>query len=352
MNGHSNFRLVLTDNTALTEREFFKRELRLELSPSNPIEIKYENLSFSEPIMIASTNPYVWLPFLKSLPKESTVFFLLGNETYEPDLYESLNNLISIKHVFVYNPPTSIHPKTKFYSLIGDLIDQYPKYKSREIMGALRDNRISNHLKGKFADTNMEYSWSSLPQGYSNSFVHGLTELGLISKEDSSLTDKIVTQKLQNFQCKIRRYFLVGQRTNRRRESVIRILEKRSDSIVIIKETGFGGNVFDGDVSYAHLLSTSWFNIIPPGFFNNYNHRYTESCIVGAIPVVLSHNSIDTSLNSNWTNCLPNYQSHSFRLIMSYLSKLDEIDLVKLAMNIAENDFHAIQETREILNGL
>ena len=105
------------------------------------------------------------------------------------------------------------------------------------------------------------------------------------------------------------------------------------------KQTGFGGNVFDGDTKYVEGLLTSWFNVIPPGHFNNYNHRYTESCIVGSIPLILAHNSIDPSRNSNWTNNLSCLQGHSFSKLVDFVNQLDEMQLTSLAKMIQKDDF-------------
>jgi hypothetical protein len=342
--------VVLCDSPNLTEREFFRREFGLDFSYSNPKHLAFEHQFSNGRNLIASTKPQVWLETLRMLPKESVIFFLLGNETYEPEIFNSLNDLECLNHVFIYNPPTRLNSINHWYSLVGDFVDQFPKIKPRQIIDILRDNRTSRHLRNKFHATDLRYSWSPFPQGYSNSFVAGLEAKEHIPKhETTSLVNEDFVSDLQiNFH-KNRQYFFVGQRTNRRRDQITFLLERRVNSKLITKHTGFGGTIFDGDSSYVDFLLTSWFNVIPPGHFNNSNHRYTESCIAGSIPVILHHNSIDHSDNNNWTQHLSALNGHSFKNLMRFLDRLDDEQLHQLAHEIRTRDFDFIHKTRKAL---
>jgi hypothetical protein len=346
-------KFVFSDSPRLTEQEYFKREFGLTII-CDAFQLKAKKpLQFDDIVLIASGNPFFWHNTLMKLPPSSVIFFLLGNETYEPSIYNSLNNLSCIKHVFVYNPPTQIRPLHHWYSLIGDLCDQFPKMELHKIRGILRDNRTSRHLQSKFRSIQFRYSWSPLPQGYSNSFVSGLNVLNLLPlNHTDSLIEQRLVSDLQNMLHKERRFIFVGQRTNRRREQILSFLSKRTDAILVTKETGFGGTVFDGDSTYVDLLLSSWFNVIPPGYFNNSNHRYTESCIVGSIPVILYHNSIDHSDNNNWSGNLSALTAHSFKNLVKYLDSIDERDLQNLAKFIRDSDFEQIIKARDTLNQL
>lgn len=344
-------RIVFSDSTPLTEYEFFRREFGLELTYCKPKDFGLMNFDASTSVLIASTSPQAWEDQIRRLPKSSVVFFLLGNETYETSIFNSLNGIASIKHVFIYNAPTQIRKSNHWYSLIGDFIDQVPHLGLNEIKGILRDNRTSWHLGSKFKATNLDYSWSRLPQGYSNSFVSGLKAINELSPDKpTSLIDLEYVSKFQNGQKKNRTFLFVGQRTNRRRSQVVRYFENRKDSIMITKNSGFGGNIYDGDSTYVKFLLSSWFNVIPPGYFNNANHRYTESCIVGSIPVILFQNSIDHSENQNWTSSLTKIQAHSIKGIVWHLQNLDEIGLLQLANQIQARDFESILQTRRMIN--
>lgn len=355
MSAIEGLRTLFTENENLTEREFFRREFGLNLKHTHPSQKFLESQGNQNSFLIATTDPNKWIHALNALPKESVVLFLLGNETYEPLVYNSLNDIQSIRHVFVYNPPSSIENRIRYYSFFGDIFDQLPSLtrEGREgIVGAIRDFRAGSYLQQKFSRTDMRYSWSEFPQGYSNRFVSGLQDLGLIHNRDLSLLDTSFICKIKRDYVKIRRFFFVGQETNRRRKQIIEILEERPDSVVIVNKEGFGGNALSSDFSYTHMLVSSWFNAIPPGFFNNSNHRYTESCIVGSIPVILAHNSLDGSKNRNWTNNLPRRVSHSYRLLIDYLVRLTESELLALAQVIALDDFRQLTNTKFLLRQL
>ncbi len=346
-------KIVVSDSPKLTEYEYFKREFHLELLCLHPENFDAAIFELEKNVLIASARPDIWLDTLKYLPKSKVIFFLLGNETYEPSIFNSLNDIESIKHVFVYNPPTYVKPIHHWYALAGDMIDQLPSLSPREVLRIIRDNRTSRHLQTKFHRADLRYPWSPLPQGYSNSFVSGLKALNLLPFNDTdSLIEQNFVSNLQSMLSKERRFIFVGQRTNRRREQIISLLSKRPDAILVTKETGFGGTTFDGDSTYVDLLLSSWFNVIPPGYFNNSNHRYTESCVVGSIPVILYHNSIDHSLNDNWSGDLPALTAHSFRKLVKYLDSINEKELHNLAKMIRESDFEQIFRTRDTLNQL
>lgn len=345
--------VVISDSPKLTEYEYFKREFNLELLCLHPSNFNFANFELGKNILIASAHPNIWIETLKCLPKSTVIFFLLGNETYEPSIFNSLNDIESIKHVFIYNPPTYVKSLHHWYALAGDIIDQIPKLNPQKVLGIIRDNRTSRHLLTKFHRTDLRYSWSPLPQGYSNSFVSGLNNLNLLPmSEADSLLEQHFVSDLQSRFYKERRFIFVGQRTNRRREQIVSLLSKRADAILVTKETGFGGTTFDGDLTYVDLLLSSWFNVIPPGYFNNSNHRYTESCVVGSIPVILYHNSIDHSFNGNWSGNLPALTAHSFRKLVKYLDSIDERELHNFAKLIRESDFEQIFRTRDTLNQL
>jgi hypothetical protein len=344
---------VFSDSPSLTEMEYFRREFGLTLICNATKSMPIKQLEFDKFVMIASTNPVFWHNTLKKLPPSSVIFFLLGNETYEPSIYNSLNDLSCLKHVFVYNPPTQIRPLHHWFSVLGDFRDQFPKIGPQNILGVLRDSRTSRHLLGKFREAEFRYSWSPLPQGYSNSFALGLQAKGLLTPDSQeSLINHNFIADLQSKFKKEKRFIFVGQETNRRRHQILSFMRVRKDSIVVTKKSGFGGNTFDGELSYVNFLLSSWFNLIPPGYFNNSNHRYTESCIAGSIPVILYQNSIDHSENENWTKILSPTRSYSFKSIVNYLCELDEATLKRMNQAITRQNLSRIEQTLKMIQTL
>ena len=332
-----------TEQSILTEDEFFRREFGLNLVYDSNVN-KLMNSEVGIPIIVVSPNPEIWLPLLRVRPRSSVIFFLIGNETYEPKIYNLLNDLPSIRHVFIYCLPSFIEWRSKFWAFLGDIYDTWNPLKPNALSGALRDFRTSFHLEDKFRRANIRYPHSALPQGYSNSFVKGLTRIGLIPIKDTSslISNETLDTEVRKIN-KESRFIFVGQSTNRRRSNCIDIFSSNPDNLIITKHSGFGGTNFDGDLSYIKNLTTAWFNVIPPGHFNNFNHRYTESLIVRSIPVILAHNSIDHSANDNWSNRLKPLTAHSFRKLKGHLLSLSELELSQLSTKIRELDFAKIE---------
>jgi hypothetical protein len=106
---------IYTELSEITEREFFQRELKV----SVVLNCSYKMLENESDLVIASTNPEFWTEFLREKPKDSVVFILLGNETYEPRIFNALNGLESIRHVFLYNEPTKIFWTSLLKTILG-----------------------------------------------------------------------------------------------------------------------------------------------------------------------------------------------------------------------------------------
>jgi hypothetical protein len=331
---------LYTELDNITEKEFFNRELGLQTKTVKSIdEIKQNGL-----LLISSNNPEFWKPLLNTLKKESCIFFLIGNETYEPNIYNSLNNVASIKHVFVYNPPTKINKRTLLKTLLGNLIDSYG-FTEKSDETSYRDLRNSIYLMKKFRRINISYPYSRLPQGYSNNFAFKLSQ-----RLDLTNTESLISEKVLSFakQVEQRSKFISfsGQPTNRKRKMMLFWSRKYMDEIPDITE-GFRGLGTVGDFTYLDQLMHSKFILVPPGSFNNSNHRYTESLICGAIPLILAKNSIDPSENSNWTNSIKGIKAYSAKLLLRFASNLNDQELNSLLVVTRKNDFKGIKNFTE-----
>lgn len=301
-------------------------------------------------VLITSTNPQYWLENLNQLKKDSVIFFLVGNETYEPKIFNSLNNLKTLRHVFLYNPPNEISRKALIGGILGNIWDSGLSHSEAE-GSVYRDSRIAYSLKRKFRDINMKYSFSSLPQGYTNSFADKITNLVKI-KEDYSLTSKISLSEIFKLKNTQMNFSFVGQSGNRRREIFLKCAEKFAGTEIHPLESGFGGNNKNSDYTYVHTLLSSKFTLIPPGAFNNSNHRYTESLICHSLPVILANNSIDPSKNDNWTNSLSFLRRYSVKSQMKYLEKINGETFEKYYSLASSNDFKKILDTKTLIYSL
>ena len=111
------------DQLNLTEAEFFKRELSFDLEFVFPQNETFDTLNHKGAVWIASTNPKIWLKIISESPRESVVFFFLGNELY---LVEALNELTkspSILSLFVYSPARNQSSKNLISAFLGSCLD-------------------------------------------------------------------------------------------------------------------------------------------------------------------------------------------------------------------------------------
>jgi len=315
-----------TENTLLTERYFLEFEYAIKLENQDPSANIRQVLKSQSKILIASTNPELWVKTLMKLPRNSVIFFLLGNETYDPKTFNSLNQVKAVCHVFIYNAPTSIKLRNHLFAFFGDLLDTFAICEIKSLCGAISDLRASRGLHKKFRKILIQYPWSYFPQGYSAAFVEGLIEFGLRSND---CKDSLLNPEFHLNDNNVRRLLFisfVGQETNRRRRICIELVKREKNSNILLTKS-FGGTTHTGDLSYIQSIFSSKFVAVPPGFFNNSNHRNFEAIIAGALPISLTNNSIDASnSNINWSSHLGPIVSRSFWLLLRFARNLSEQD--------------------------
>ena len=166
--------------------------------------------------MIVSTNPLFWVTALNKFKKDSVVFILIGNKTYDPKVFNLLNNLKTLRHTFVYNLPNSIKVKNIFGPIIGNIIDG-GLAKTHNKGSIYRDARISYSLINKFRNIKINYSCTRFPQGYPNNFASKMGDRISIRENESLLDYKLVTSILKERKS-IYDFAFIGQPTNRRQK--------------------------------------------------------------------------------------------------------------------------------------
>lgn len=340
-------KVAYCESPKITEEAFLRREFDITTIYVSTIDDFLEKLkkSNSDLIVIVSTNPLFWVTALNKFKRDSVIFILIGNETYDPKVFNSLNNLKSLRHAFVYNLPTSIKAKNIFGPIIGNIVDG-GLAKTHNKGSVYRDARISYSLINKFRNIKINYSCSRFPQGYSNNFASKMgIRIGI--KENESLLDyKLVTSILQERK-NIYDFTFIGQPTNRRREIFLKNAKRMPKSIIIYNEE-FKGIYEDSDFNYLNQLLSTRFVLVPPGFYNNSNHRYTESLICNAIPVILSNNSLDPSTNNNWTNDLFYINRYSVKAQLRYLSNINRNKYDQIYNLAKSSDFRQIADTKKL----
>ena len=336
------------ESPKITEETFLRREFGITtvyVSSTEDFLRKLEK-SDSGTIIIVSTNPIFWKPVLSKFKINSVIFILIGNETYDPKIFNSLNNLRSLRHAFVYNLPSSIKVKNILGPIMGHIIDGgFGKTSSEG--SVYRDARISYSLRNKFKKTKINYSSSRFPQGYSNNFANKLGNKINIDENTSLLGDDLVRLILEKRK-RIYDFAFIGQPTNRRREIFLKNINGMNKSVIIYNKE-FKGIYEDNDLTYLEQLLSSKFILVPPGFYNNSNHRYTESLICNSLPIILANNSLDPSTNNNWTNRLFYINRYSIKAQLRYLSNINTNMYRRFYEEAKFTDFGQILDTKKLI---
>jgi len=344
--------IAYSDSLILTETNYFKREFGIKIvsvgSASDFID-KLDNVN-SSTLLIASTNPEFWVEILNKCEKYNVIFFLLGNENFEPAVFNALNKINSLLHVFVFNPPNQISNIAVMGGVIGNLFDGGLR-KTKAVGSVYRDGRISYSLKNKFKKINMEYSFSSLPLGYSNSFANKITKLAKLTDTDS-LIERESIMKINALKKIIYKFSFVGQTGNRRRETYLRAAQEFDNVKIYPPEKEFGGNNVGDDYTYINSLLNSKYILVPPGNLSNLNHRYTESLICHSLPVILANNSLDSSRNDHWTNNLSFLRRYSVKSQMNYLENISDETFENYYTQASFDDFKKIFDAKKLIFNL
>jgi hypothetical protein len=342
---------ALCDIPKATEEEFLKREYGILLKyVDNLSDLNLNHFAHDgNVVIIVSPNPSKWVDKLNSTKDLKIIFFLIGNETYQPEVYNYLNEIENLYHVFIYNSPTKYKLTNIFGTTIGYIYDGGLK-KTKSKGSIYRDARISFSLKNKFRKFKPNYAFSEFPQGYSNNFIFNLSRLVKLSESESLINNKTI-EKIEKIATKNRFFSFIGQPTNRRREVFLRSAQKFADEEFIMNSIFQGTNSNSNDTYVKQLLHCK-FILVPPGFFNNSNHRYTESLICSALPLILANNSLDPSENENWTKELSFLPRYSIKKQISFVSKLNDTERLALLTKIRKNDFQRIEKSVQIFNKL
>ena len=336
------------ESPKITEESFLLREFGIKTVYVNSTEDFLKKLEASswDTIMIVSTNPIFWKPVLTKFKANSVIFILIGNETYDPKVFNALNDLKSLLHAFVYNLPTSIKVKNIFGPVIGYALDGGLR-KTINKGSIYRDARISYGLKKRFNMIKINYSSSRFPQGYSNNFSKKLGNRINVN-ENRSFLDNGLVNLINEERTSIYDFAFIGQPTNRRREVFLRNLNKFDKSVIIYNKE-FKGIYEDNDLTYLEQLLSSKFILVPPGFYNNSNHRYTESLICNTLPIILANNSLDPSTNLNWTNELFYLNRYSIKAQLRYLSKIKVDEYIDFYNSARSIDFGQILDAKKLI---
>lgn len=342
---------VHVDQKDLTEREFFKRELCFKLvhvSPSNWDQIQPDSNGL---IWIASTDPKKWFRFLTNTSQNRVVFLFLGNELYNLDSLEYLRGCSSIKALFMYSPMRCPSTINLISSFLGALMDSGIHF-FEDVKTYLRNFRTGLQLKDKL--TNNAANFSSvfeIPQGYSTAFVSQLCRRITNLENDASLLDNLhLIDAFTKIQRLLFDFTFVGQSgTLRRKRFIQAAMRSKNVNVHTLSRDGFAGHKDIIDTDYIDNSLASRSVLIPPGLFNNYNHRYCESLMLSRMPVILCNNITDPNSSGHWTRKLPFAFRDSAKYIIHYVKNLNPESYSAIIENARMEEFKKINDFRHAI---
>lgn len=341
-------RTLYSENVNLTEREFLLRELGLQITFLDPtLPESLEVTGTQKLVFIATTNPKIWREFLEKRPSGSVVFLLLGNETYHQEIYLAFNDLVSIRLALVYALPQEGRVLNSLGGLLGQLIDS-TSFSTPYLIQSLRDFKTGIIKLRQSKLISFAFPTVRLPQGYSNAFVLQLERfVADLEEHESLLENKKIANLVANSES-LYSFGFVGQSGPPRRMHVIEHLKALQNSHVIVKQ-GFGGNDINVDNSYLEMLLKTKFPVIPPGAFNSLNHRYTESLIMGRLPIIVANVPTDSFWNNNWSRSLGLFSRYSHKYLMKRCIRFSNQEINKMVMQAKVEDYGEIERTKILL---
>jgi hypothetical protein len=284
---------IFTFEDNLSESEFLKREFDLELKKINPDNL-FEILNLKT-YAIATTRLKDIEDLISKSKPGSVLLFYFGNETYDASEFNYLNRYKSkIKQGYF-----QLLPKKTTFSIFWRIIP------ATLYDGALMFNSESNFLRQlkngydlmkRVKDIDITFQVTNFPQGYSNRFVEEL-KIKFPSLGDGSL----LNLQIKNPEGRKNRISFVGQVTNWNRNFSLFVLRKHCDNFSIKITEGWAGAFQGNKIDYLNSCLNSKYVWNPPGNISNRTHRYLETLICGAIPLVPPSTVQDPHLWDTWT---------------------------------------------------
>lgn len=331
---------VFTFEENLSEREFLKREFDLELTQINS-SIFFEILSLNT--YAVATSRIQDIEDLLSKSKENSVLlFFFGNETYNVSEFNSFNRFKSkIKHGYF-----QLLPQKTSYSIFCRIIP------AAIYDGALFFNKQSNFLRQlkngyelikRVKDVKIMFRVTNFPQGYSNRFVEELrikiTNLG---------EGSILNIPRPDYESKINQISFVGQESNWNRNFSLHVLRNYCNNCFIQITEGWAGK-FQGDkIDYLNSSLVSKYVWNPPGNISNRTHRYLETLICGAIPLLPPATVQDPHLWGTWSEHF--YRNlNSWRRLIKFSKILGNESYTEIWKNELLRQVEIIHEIKRII---
>lgn len=288
---------AICENDKIAESEFLLRELGIKLKKIHPKKVRPQNKN-----IIVSNQPKIWESFLFEAKPKSTIFILIGNETYNPEIYLKLNSIPAINIVLMHNPPRK-NRIIGLSSVLGFILDSPSSLFNHKFYRTCK-NSIDFAIKTRRVMNEINYKFLELPYGYSNRFIIELKRLKLINKSDgkSLLKYNFPTIKELNSEG----ISFTGSINSWVRQRLIRKAQKKHRfSIYIMKS--WGQPVNKNQTIYVESILDSVGVLHLPGHVTNCrSYRYFETILLNRIPICPPFNVQDHHYSKFWTEIISN----------------------------------------------
>lgn len=319
-------------NEDLVETEYLKREFGLAPNLVDPNTLQLGNKIG----IIACTEPNNWTQLLLNAQTKSIIFFLVGNETYDRNKFELLNQFASIRHVFIYNPPRK-SSKFGFLALLDWVIRVPGDMKSKYLFFAWK---FALEMRRNTGSVEITYPWSNLPLGYTNQFVKQLPDSVISSSQ--SLVDNWPILKITLNKNRDRHVRFMGQIGTWYRKELVKYFSRFAE-FEFVESSGWAGSSKSG---YIEILQSSTFILCPPGIYTNETFRYYESIICGALPIAPIDSLHDLHSSIYWSQILPFYARHSHIALYRKVRKMSDSEIseyLSLSRELFANEIHVVR---------
>jgi len=316
----------------LTESEFLKRELNLQLTK---IDKKVANVLKEKSVFaIATCNPPEIEQILIQCKPNAAIIFFFGNETYDVPQIMWLNQYKDkIKFAYIYNFPKKTSFIVPFQCLFGSIYDGGIRYWVKE-RNILRNFKNGIDLMRRTRKLKLNFKFSDFPQGYSKRFVKELIDTEYFSGKESILKRSPIKAELKS-----KTITFVGQTGSWCRTLAISVLGKAVPTFSPTFTYGWGGSNQGEKNQYVQDLARSKFTLNPPGNLTNRTHRYLESLIMNSLPVMPPSTLQDPHLWGVWSEYLkPNSFSWTNQLSRTLnLSSKSRNSIIKSALLVEKS---------------
>lgn len=334
---------IYTFNINLTEKEILRREFGLELYDLNIENIKLK-ISNQKTVLLATSSVKDLAKILSACYPNSAVIFLFGNETYDVEAFMFLNQYKrKIKYGFIYNLPCSSSYIQVLRPMLGTAYDLDLAI-FRQVKPYCRNLKNGYDLLKRTRQIKIEFPHLEFPQGYSTRFAKELELSGFIGVEESIL--KTVFPANSNRKHEIT---FVGQEGSWYRQLVFRLTKQQVSNFQPLITLGWGGEYQGDKTTYVDSLLGSRFVLNPPGNLTNKTHRYLESLLMGALPILPPATIQDPHLWQVWSEKNGIY---SWKRLFKHLHSIDELTRIQLVEDALKVEIEKFTKIKDVLKKL